>query len=72
MMIIQRNDANPIQPHNYREINHFIERCEVWRIPFDVRVPSPIIQSHSTSKKIRMIITHLVMSGQITITFRCN
>ncbi len=60
---MERNDANPIQPHDYKETYHFIERCEVWRIPFDVRVPSPIRQSHSILKKIKMIITHHVLSG---------
>jgi hypothetical protein len=69
---MQQNDVNPIQPHNYKETYHFITRCEVWRIPFDVRVASPIKQSHSISKIIRMITTRPVLSGQIATTFRYN
>jgi len=59
-MIMQWNNANPIQPQNCKKINHLIKN--VWSIKdsSSVKVPQPIRQPHSTSKKVKEIITHLL------------
>jgi hypothetical protein len=58
-----------IQPQNYRKSNHLIERCEIQRTPFDVRVLQTFIQPHSAPKIIRMTSIQPTLSGaRITIS----
>jgi hypothetical protein len=41
-MIMWRNVAYLIQQLNWREIDHLTERCEIWKIIFNVKVPQSI------------------------------
>jgi hypothetical protein len=68
---MQKNVENLIQPQHCRKTNHFIERCEIWRTSFNVKVLPLIEQPHFALERIRMTTTHLILNGARIVALKC-